>query len=100
VFNRRTGSVFQRWRHRRSPPRVITGRVLGAMHDRGAVLHYRVSVGGSLCYLAPPSWLHPDSRVAVAQAGLELPPEIAEGMWVSRINRLAEVGRDKPEGVA
>jgi hypothetical protein len=36
---------------------TITGVMLGTLHDRGAVLHYRISVGDGLFYLARPSWV-------------------------------------------
>ena len=78
--------------------KTITGTLLGAMHDRGALLHYRVSVGGNMCYLAPPSWLHPDSRVAAVRAGLTVPEHMLRGMWVATIDRLTEQWADVPEG--
>ena len=36
---------------------VITGRLVGTMMARGKVHHYRVVVGESVIYFAPPSWL-------------------------------------------
>ncbi len=50
--------------------RPISGRILGEMHSRGALHHYRVSIGDGTILLAPPGWLHADSRNAVARAGL------------------------------
>jgi hypothetical protein len=47
---------------------VIQGRLLGVMHHRGSLLHYRVSVGEGMCYLAPPHWLASDVALAGAVA--------------------------------
>jgi hypothetical protein len=46
-------------------PELVTGCLLGTMHARGAVHHYRVVVAGVL-WLVPPVWLTPASAAAVA----------------------------------
>ncbi len=46
---------------------VITGRLVGTMMARGKVHHYRVVVGESVIYFAPPSWLVVDPRPGLLQ---------------------------------
>ena len=47
---------------------VVTGRLLGAMYDRGVVLHYRVDLGECVILLAPSGWLTPESLAAAEMA--------------------------------
>ena len=69
--------------------KLITGRLLGEMHDGPRLLHYRVDLGGNVFLLAPPEWLHPADRLRVVQAGLTVPDHLADGMFVDRINAVA-----------
>ena len=68
---------------------VVTGRLLGEMHDGPRLLHYRADLGTGVCLLAPPEWLHPDDRLRVVQAGLTVPDHLAEGMFVDAIKALS-----------
>jgi hypothetical protein len=55
----------------------VYGQILGEMHSRGELHHYRVSAGDGTVLFVPPEWLHPDSRVAVIRAGLTAPGHLA-----------------------
>ena len=79
---------------------LVTGCLVGEMHDRGRLLHYRVDVGAGVLLLAPPEWLHPDSRHLVVRAGLTVPEHMIDGMWVAAIEHVRRKWADKPEGVA
>ena len=63
---------------------VHTGRLLAAVLRDNRLHHYRLSVGGGLVLLAPPSWLPSHSRPAVREAGLPLPVPVRLAYPASR----------------
>ncbi len=48
--------------------RTVTGILLGTMHDRGKVHHYRISTGGGMALLAPPHWVVETPPASVPEA--------------------------------
>jgi hypothetical protein len=62
----------------RAPRRVITGRLLGEMHARGKLHHYRVAADDGVLHLAPPGWLSFSSLSDVRKTGLTISAEVQE----------------------
>ena len=48
-------------------PQKMTGDLLGVMHARGALHHYRIAAE-SVVWIVPPIWLTPASAAAVTKA--------------------------------
>ena len=74
----------------RKQRRVIIGRLLGEMHARGALHHYRVQDANGVVYLAPPTWLALESRLDVVQAGLTVLGEMPRVDFTEAIKALAK----------